>query len=303
MVLKLENLSFPLVSVVIPVFNGGIFIEEAVKSVQKNTFKKFEILLVDDGSTDESKKICQRLEKQYRNVKFYSFPKNKGLGRVLNFALKKTKSKYIARLNQDDLMVPSRLEKQVKFLEDNPGYVAVGSRVRLFTKSKTNYDTVCFPLTNKTIRQHWLFLSPFSDPAVMYRKSAWLKTNGYKQEFWPADDVHMWYQLGVIGKLANLPQVLTKVRWHKKTGSISLHRLQIQKTWEVHQWAKQNVGKPTIWTQVFWLIQYIGGMICPPQFNWFVYRLLKKYIFYRSLNHRKDTTRTADLWMELNYAS
>ncbi|NIM13621.1 MAG: glycosyltransferase, partial [Candidatus Aminicenantes bacterium] len=81
----------PLVSVVIPVFNGSVFVEQAVRSVQKSTFKNYEILLIDDGSTDRSKKICRALGKKYDKVRFYAFEKNRGLGRVLNFALRQAR--------------------------------------------------------------------------------------------------------------------------------------------------------------------------------------------------------------------
>src|SRR5947207_9597268 len=114
-----------LVSVVIPLYNGAAFLQTTVESVIENAFPDFEILLINDGSTDNSKKICEDLESRYKNISFYSFEKNKGLGNVLNFSLRKAKGKYICRLNQDDLMTPDRLEKQVEFLTKNPEVVVV----------------------------------------------------------------------------------------------------------------------------------------------------------------------------------
>src|SRR5690348_14187789 len=99
------------VSVVIPEFNGAAFLEEAVSSVLQSTYKHFEILLIDDGSKDSSKKICYDLEKKHKGIiRFFPMPQNKGLGRVLNFALKNAKGKHIARLNRDDIMLPHRLK-------------------------------------------------------------------------------------------------------------------------------------------------------------------------------------------------
>lgn len=265
-----------LVSVLIPVFNGAKFLERTIESIQKSTYKNFEIILVDDGSTDESRKVCHALEKRFKNVRFYFFKKNKGMTRSLNFGISKAKGKYIARINQDDLMVPLRLTKQVKFLEENPDCVAVGGCIKFFTDKVPSLDIVSFPLTDKEIRKTWFFLSPFSDPTVMYRKSTYLQTKGYSQKMWPADDVHMWYQLGRIGKLANLPTVLTKVRWHEGAGSIRYHKIQMKKTWEIHQWAKKNVGIPNLATQIFWIVQYVAGIVLPAQVNWYVYRLIRK---------------------------
>ena len=173
-------------------------------------------------------------------------------------------------------MMMGRLEKQVAFFESHPDHVAVGGYVELFTESKSHFDVIQFPLTDNELKQNWLTLSPFADPTVMYRKAAFLQTGGYNQVMWPADDVHMWYQLGSLGKLANIPEILTRVRWHKGAGSIHLHRLQMKKTGEVHRWADRYVRKGTLSERTIWLIESLAGNVFPPQFNWFVYRLIRK---------------------------
>ena len=132
-----------------------------------------------------------------------------------------------------------------------------------------------------------MVLSPYSDPTVMYRKSAWKKTEGYSQYFWPADDVHMWYQLGMTGKLANLPEVMTKVRWHDHCGSIQSHKRQMVKTWQVHNWAAEFIQSPTFFQRAFWISQLFAGYLFSPQFNWQVYRSLRHI-----QNHRKEMTKT-----------
>jgi len=277
---KGKGKTLPLVSILIPVYNGSLYLGETIASIKKNSYSNYEIILVDDGSTDESKRLCAAFVKKDSRIKFYSFTKNQGMTRVLNFGIRKAKGKYIARLNQDDLIVTNRLEKQVKFLEANSEYVAIGGQIVLFTEDNPHFATVNFPLTDKEIRKKWLMLSPFSDPTVMYQKKAVLKTSGYSQFFWPADDVHMWYQLGKLGQLANLPDVLTKVRWHKDCGSIKKHRRQMQKTWAAHLWAAKNVERPSSFIRIFWLGQYLAGLLLPPTFNWFVYRQLKKLQFF-----------------------
>jgi glycosyltransferase involved in cell wall biosynthesis len=266
----------PLVSVLIPVYNGTEYLDAAIESVLKSTYKKIEIVLVDDGSTDESQQKCLDYQKKYRNIHFYGFRKNKGMTRCLNFGVQKAKGKYIARINQDDIMMPRRIEQQVKFLEKNEDYVVVGGTVQLFTETQSKFDIIRFPLSDELIRAQWMMLSPYADPAVMYRKDAWLQTEGYSQYFWPADDVHMWYQLGKIGKMANLPQVMTLVRWHEKCGSIQSHRRQMLKTYQVHEWASEFIAKPTLFERLFWISQLMAGYFLPAQFNWWVYRQLRR---------------------------
>ncbi len=269
----------PLVSILIPVYNGAPFLAETIASIKKNHYPNHEVILVNDGSSDNSKLVCREFAKNSKKIRFYSFDQNQGMTRVLNFGIAKAKGKYIARLNQDDLIMPNRLEKQVKFLEQHPDYVAVGGQIKLFTEGNPKFGQVNFPLTDKKIRQNWLMFSPYSDPTVTYRKESVLRTEGYSQYFWPADDVHMWYQLGKLGKLANLSGVMTKVRWHQSCGSIKSHKRQMLKTWQVHQWAAENVAKPSSGLRIFWACQLLAGYLCPPQFNWAVYRLIKKIQF------------------------
>ncbi|RJP46619.1 MAG: glycosyltransferase family 2 protein [Armatimonadetes bacterium] len=279
---KVNKTTKPLVSVVIPVFNGALYLEETVTSIQRNTYKNFETILVDDGSTDESKSICKVIAQKHTNVKFYSFPKNKGMDRSLNLALKKARGKYICRINQDDIMLPNRIKTQVEFLEKNPETVAVGSHIKLFD-NKNNQKIVKFLKTDEQIKRIWLILSPFSDPSVMYRKEVAIAAGGYKQEFWPADDVHMWYKLGKIGKLANIQKPLVKVRWHDNAGSIKFFRKDAIVTYELHRWANDNIQKAPFFVELFWLGELICGLTLSPTFNWAAYRMLKK-LFNTVLN-------------------
>lgn len=268
----------PKVSVIIPVFNGASYLIDAVNSVMKSTYKNFEILLVDDGSRDSSKQLCGMLEKKFKNVRFYSFEQNQGLGRVLNFAIKQAKGELICRINQDDTMRPERIATQVSYFQSHPEVVACGSWINMFEGS--NNQTIRFLETDKQIKDIWLIISPFADPSVMYRKDAVIKAGLYKQEFWPGDDTHLWYRMGMIGKLANIPQVLVDVRYHKGAASVKYFRKLTEATYRMHRWAHTNVQKASLFIQAFWILQYILGMTLPADFNWKAYRIMKKGLNY-----------------------
>ncbi len=267
----------PRISILIPVYNGSRTITETIDSVFKSTYTNFEVLLINDGSTDDSGKICEELAKTHSQIRFFNHTVNRGLSGTLNFGVSEAKGEYIARINQDDVMTPDRLEKQLDFLTAHPEVVCVGGAIELFTDSGKIVDLVRFPLTDKELKAKWLYLSPFSDPTVMYRTETVKKTEGYTQKFWPVDDVHMWYQLGTIGKLANLKDIVTKVRWHEEAGSIKSHRTQMNKLYELHLWAATHIEKPSLFVRTFWFSQYMAGIIFPPKFNWFIYRILKKF--------------------------
>ncbi len=273
-----NNNKKPYVSVIIPVFNGANFLEESVVSIQKSTYRKFEILLIDDGSTDKSKAICKKLQKQYQNVRFYDFPRNRGLGRVLNFALKKAKGEYICRINQDDTMVRSRLTKQVTFLQAHPDVVLVGSWLNV-KDEHGNLRVNKFLEHDEDIRKTWLKLSPCWDASVMYHKSSALSVGGYDQLYWPADDLHMWYRLGKIGKIANIQEPLVTIKFHANAASIKHHKQHILATYKVHRWAHEFVEEASLTTRIFWICETAAGLLFPPRFNWYVYRLVKRAVF------------------------
>ncbi len=268
----------PLVSVVIPVFNGSEYLKETVLSVMASDFRNFEVLLIDDGSRDKSKQICKDLEKKYKRVKFYSFKKNNGLGRVLNYALKKAKGKYIARINQDDLMSQTRLSKQVKFMERYPEVSLLGSWL-IVEDEDGNQRINKYLETDEEIKKTWLSLSPCWDASVMYRKEIALEVGGYNQKFWPSDDLHMWYRLGKKGKIANLQKPLTTIRLHSGAASMRFHKKHMLTTFQVHRWAHEFVSSASFWTQIYWVGQLIAGYIFPAKFNWFVYRFVKRGIY------------------------
>lgn len=285
--MKNTKVQYPLVSVVIPVYNGALYLKEAVSSVMASTYTNFEVILIDDGSTDKSKKLCHELEKQYPSVHFYSFKRNLGLGRVLNFALQKAQGEYICRLNQDDQMHPTRIKKQIQFLQTHPGVVLVGSWLRVEDEDGTQRINT-FLERDEDIKRTWLKLSPCWDASVMYKKETALAVGGYDQSFWPADDLHMWYRLGKKGKIANIQEPLVTIKFHAKAASVKHHRKHMLTTFKVHRWAHMHIEQASVWTQLYWVIQLIAGYLIPARINWFIYRLLKKYIIYsKSFSSRK----------------
>lgn len=268
----------PMVTVLIPVFNGAKYLEEAVHSVFTSTYKNFEVLLVDDGSSDASKHICRMLARQYPQVRFYDFARNRGLGRVLNFALKKARGKYIARLNQDDRMLPHRLATQVRYLERHTDVTVVGSSIVLFD-NQGKKQIVHFLPTDEEIKKMWYVVSPFADPTVMYRKAVALTVGGYDQSFWPADDTHLWYRMGMKGKLANLRRPVSQVRWHNGAASVAHFRKLALRTYQMHMWTHKWISPAPWYIHLYWIIQLAAGYLLSPQINWGVYRIMKKLIY------------------------
>ncbi|MBD3365766.1 glycosyltransferase [candidate division WWE3 bacterium] len=278
--IQTSQIETPKVTVAIPVYNGSQYIKDAIDSVEKSTFTDFEIFLINDGSTDDSFEVCKALAQNHPNITFHSYKENQGLSNVLNHILNNAKGECIARLNQDDLMRPDRLQKQVDFLEKHSDVVAVGSWIRLFDEFGEEVMVLKFMSTDEKIRKHWLYVGPFSDPTVMYRKSTALSAGGYEQDYWPADDTQFWYKLGAKGKLANLQEVLVDVRWHGEAGSLKYMGKMADSLYKAHRYAHNNVQKGSLVTQAYWVFQLLSNKLLPPRLSWWVYRQLKQGIAF-----------------------
>ena len=131
-------MSNPLVSVIMPAYNAEKWIAEAIDSILNQTYDNIELIVWDDGSTDGTWGILK--EYSSSNTRIYGTPKNSGVTYALNRLIEKSKGKYIARMDADDIAMPDRIEKQVKYLQNGLSVDVVGSGVRLFWDENTNTE-------------------------------------------------------------------------------------------------------------------------------------------------------------------
>lgn len=202
----------PLVSVIMPVFNGERFLKTAIESILSQTFEDFEFLIINDGSTDRSLQIINSI--QDNRIICLQNLENKGLVISLNKAITAAKGKYIARFDADDIALPNRLKEQFNFLEKNPDIALVGSNVQFLINNKlANISDL--PITNEAAKCRLIFNTTFVHPAVMLQTKV-LKTLKYDAKTFPTEDYDLWVRLTKHHKVANLNQVLLHCRLHDK---------------------------------------------------------------------------------------
>lgn len=200
----------PLVSVLMPVYNCENYILEAVESILQQTYSNFELLLIDDCSTDATVDKIKSLNDD--RIQLIIKPKNSGYTNSLNYGLQIAKGKYIARMDGDDISLPTRFEKQVAFLEANEDVVVCGTN---FSIIGNNY-VVKFPENHEYIKIGLLEECKIAHPTVMLRKSILeLHQITYDKLMEPAEDYDLWVQLLVFGKLHNLQESLLQYRVHE----------------------------------------------------------------------------------------
>ncbi|MFL9879112.1 glycosyltransferase [Herbaspirillum rhizosphaerae] len=233
-------MSGPALSVVMPVYNGETHLVEALQSVLQQSFADFEILIIDDGSTDNSCALISQFSDS--RVQLIKNPSNVGLVPTLNIGLSLCKGKFIARMDQDDICEPTRFAEQIGFLSTHADVDIVGCAIRFFGAIKTPYVHV-FPSEHKDIHVALLFYCSLAHPTLMFRRS--LVDSGlfnYANDFRHAEDYHLWSRLLLRVRAANLPQHLLSYRLHQKQYSSTLSNGQYDVSLKVRKLMLSEAG-------------------------------------------------------------
>jgi glycosyltransferase involved in cell wall biosynthesis len=201
----------PRVSVLLPVFNGSAYIVDAVTSILGQTFRNFELLVIDDGSTDDTRTLLAPLAAQDKRLVVLAEPR-RGLVGSLNYGLTSARAPYIARMDADDEALPGRFAAQVSYLDAHPDCVAVGTgilKVDAGGRSKSSphhqtpaFDPLAFPPQ----------IGGIPHPTAMIRASAIAAAGGYRPYFYNAEDRDLWARLWRVGSIHQLPEVGLRYR-------------------------------------------------------------------------------------------
>lgn len=201
----------PLVSVIVPVKNAGKFAGDAIQSILDQTYKNWEMIVVDDGSSDETGKILKRFARKDPRITVITHKESKGIGASLNLSLTKIKGKFIARMDGDDVSLPNRLDVQVAFLQNNPRIVAVGGQAEMIDGEGEIFAYKHFPTDPQKLREMIMWMVPIQHPIMMTRASAYKKCR-YDESYQTAEDVELFMQLLQYGEFGNVPEVVYQYR-------------------------------------------------------------------------------------------
>jgi hypothetical protein len=201
----------PLISVVLPVYNGAADVERAVGSVLTQTCDDFELILINDGSKDNSADVLESM----RDPRIRLFHQdNIGLAGTLNRGIGLARGRYIARQDQDDLSHPERFARQVEFLECHPDHGLLGSAAEIWVGDTPTDRAHDHPIDHGALSFELLFNNPFVHSSVMVRKSAIEAVGGYTTDpaRQPPEDYELWSRMARHTRVANLPERLLVYR-------------------------------------------------------------------------------------------
>ena len=172
-------MSEPLISVVLPVYFGERYLRESVESILTQTYKHFEFIIFDDGSKDNSRKILESYDDSRIRL---IFQENAGLPETLNRAIALCRGRYIARQDHDDISLPSRLQKQLDFLEANPSFAMVGTGADIWAEDQISHRQHDHPSDCATLQFELLFNNPFVHSSLMFRSEVFQKVGLYSTD-------------------------------------------------------------------------------------------------------------------------
>lgn len=216
----------PLISVVMPARNAAATLAESLESLATQSFKDFELVLVNDGSSDETVAIAESFAARL-NLRLVHHESSHGVARSINDGLAQSDSEFVARLDSDDLAQPERLARQLEFLRANPQVGVCGTHVLVFSREHEQSFVLNHPTGSASIRTALVQRCAIAHPSVMLRRQVFELAGTYDVRFDFAEDYELWCRASLLGvQFANIAEPLTHYRKH--AGQVSQQKAQLQ---------------------------------------------------------------------------
>ena len=200
----------PFATVLLPTYNSELHVEEAVSSILSQTFENFELLIIDDGSTDRTPEIVSSFND--RRLRLVRFIRNKGVSHALNHGLSLSTSRYIVRMDADDVSVAHRLATQLGYMEENADIGICGSHVMTFGDREYVFS---YPTEHEHVKISLLSYNPIAHPSVVVRREALAgDVLRYRNRFKHCEDYDLWARCAQRCRIANIPEPLVRYRMH-----------------------------------------------------------------------------------------
>jgi glycosyltransferase involved in cell wall biosynthesis len=197
-----------------PVYNGERFLRPAIESILCQTFKDFEFIIVDDGSTDSSVTIIRSYSDE--RIRLLQNTRNLGITRTLNTGLGVSGGEYICRMDADDISLPQRLQIQIDFMDSHRKIALAGSNVILIDFAGENRGREDHPTQPNLIKRRIFVHNPFAHSSVIIRSSVLKESGYYDPQFLHNEDYDLWLRLAAKYQLANIEEPLLKRRIHEQ---------------------------------------------------------------------------------------
>lgn len=201
-------------------YNRAGYLPQAIDSVLAQTFHDFELIILDDASTDNTEEVVSSYASKDQRIRYIKHPSNLGLAKNRNAGLSEARGAYIAILDSDDLWNdPSKLSNQYSFLDQNLHCAVIGTFAEVIDDAGTVKGTYLFETTDAQIRKKMLLRDQIINSSALFRKDAAVEAGGYDNDLAPAEDYDLYLRIGKKHTFANLPECMTRYRIHSANTS------------------------------------------------------------------------------------
>lgn len=268
----------PTISVVMPAYNAEKYIARAIESILSQTYKNFELIIVNDASKDKTLSIIKKYAKKDSRIRYVTNSKNKLIAYSLNRGIALAKGSIIARMDGDDVSTPERLKKQYAVLRAYPKVAIVGADLDVVSKKGKIISQRKYPTASSALKKLMFRYSPFSHPVVMFRKAVFNEFGGYREDIFPSEDIDLWFKIGSKYEFASIDKPLLKYTLIQNSSSHrKLRQLELL-TFKIRLNAIKTLGyRPGMYDVIYNLLQYITAYLMPPEMRIRMYDILRKY--------------------------
>jgi hypothetical protein len=215
------------------VYNGERHLAAAIESILQQTFRDFEFLIIDDGSTDGSWQLLENYAGRDARIRLRKHAQNQGLTSCLNELVAQAQGEYLARMDADDICLSGRFIRQVEWLDAHPACGVLGTSYRLMDEEEETLLDCHFANDPDFLRWYLCFQNPLAHPTIMARTELFRSLGGYSEERRYAEDYDLWWRVVIVSELGCLPEVLTSLRRHPGSVSERHKEEQLRVKWQI----------------------------------------------------------------------
>lgn len=284
----------PLVSVVMPVYNVGEFLDTAITSILNQTYRNLELIIVNDASMDNSGRIIAKYRRLDKRVHVVTLKKNVNQGgdAAGNIGYKLAKGKYVARMDGDDVAELNRIEKQVTYMEKHTRVAVLGTQAKVIDREGKVAGVKNVPTSHETILREFFTFHPIIHPTVMVRKSAIKRKDLYKTDYDANNDYLTFFGLITSGAtFANLDEPLLQYRIHGENDSLAHVKRNFVNSLKIRYRAINEMGyKPTLLSIIKLIVQSVLVFALPERATIELYYRIRGIKSWINLPYPGDTS-------------
>lgn len=275
----------PKISIVMPVYNASAYLVSALDSILNQSYKNWELIAIDDCSTDNSHMILHHYSNMDSRIKVYKNIENLGVGKTLDKAIKLTSGKYIARMDADDIAYPQRFEKQMDYLLTHPDVIAVGGQCRLIDEKGKVIGAKVFPTDSEQLYEMLYNVVPIQHPTLMVNTHLLPEDFTWYDGWKVAQDLYLFFKLVHYGNLANIEDIVLDYRYYRGGNSLKDPKETFKLTKTIRWLGKTRFGyKPTNKAKVINLVQSVLVAVLPNFLIFWVFKFLRSNLLLNLFN-------------------